>query len=332
MKGFQVRWHFVTASLALGHLAGNLAETYSRSGRSLKPRKVFRAIPMTLAIVGAIAKNHVIKSDTKMNIKLGILLPWSEYKDRSKYEKRLSKALELEYLSFQDQLFNINLESFKCLPEGAGILQKGRAKKGKFWPPIGTVNILVPMLGYRNLSILLLKKGELIGDTTPYGMSWLIKQLQDDTSGYTEQQLIKAVCAAGANLNEKALTPLVRNIPKEYQQDELSCLTAAISRGRKAYTNLISNWIKSEYDFPLDEVVISGGTSHTFKPELLRLFKEEKNVTPTFAKGLEQRVIQHFKAQVRGNAMPSRLADLYGFFYYLKPAPLPALRQSEGVR
>ena len=311
------------------YVVGELAKNERCAELCLEARKFIAAEPITLATVGAIAKRHLFANE--FSIKLGILLPWSEYQDRAKYEQYITDSLSC--FEFQGTEYRVTVDDFKCLPEGSGLFAKGRQQKQGRLVNVGEITILVVVVGYRNISLLFLEKGNLSrGYTADYGMSWMVERVKQRTSGYKDEQLIQAIAKAGPNINQKALDPLVDALPPRMRADELQCLTAAFTASRTEYVNVLAEWMQPKINVPINEVVASGGTFHSFKSELMPLLRELTKCTPSYGQGLEQRIIQQFGNGIRREALHSRLADVYGFFYLLKGGRLPALRgaDSEG--
>ncbi len=309
------------------YLVGELAKNQWCSEFSLEQRKLISAEPITLATIGAIAERHVLSSNLTASI--GILLPWSEYEDRSFYERYISESLSS--FQFQDTEYRVTVEQLRCLPEGAGLFARGRMVKNGLLPNIGEVNILVIMLGYRNSSLLFVERGNLSrGFTADFGMNWMVKRVKERTSGYKDEQLIEAISKAGNRVNQNALAPLVRNLPQRMRFDELKCLTEAISITRTEYVNLLKKWLQTKLNPRVDEVIISGGTFACFRKELVSEIKALTGCVPSSGQALEQRIIQLLGPKIRTHALHSRLADVYGFFYFLNGRRLPALN-SGGV-
>ena len=304
-------------------LVGRLAREY-HGELSLDERKLFAAEPTTLAIVGSIAKTYHL--DSEFNIKLGILLPWGEYIDRKKYKEYIADSLSC--FEFQGTEYRVNVEEFKCLPEGAGVFSKGRQPTNGKLLNVKQANILVLMIGYRNSSLLFIERGTPTrGITADLGMSWMIERVKERTAGYKNEQLIRAVSAAGPSVNEKALEPFVTNFSERHRKADLACLSSAIKDARAQYVHRLKEWLRPRLDNSLHEVIASGGTYQAFRNELSPYIRSLTRCTPHAAQGLEQRIIQLLGPEIRRDALHTRLVDVYGFFYFLKGVPLPQLQQ-----
>ena len=320
------------------YLVGDLAKSERRSEMSLSRRKLVYALPTTLAIVGAVVqKEFIFKQD--IPLVLGILLPFSEYQDRNKYQKYITQSLSS--FNFKGDNYAFSVERFTCRPEGAGIFAKGRDLNKLRHTSITNINILVVIIGYRNVSSLFIEKGNLAkGRTADFGMNYVIELMKNLTSGYKDDQLleiiIKGLKGTGEEdeVNTSALEPLVKNLPAQMQQDELNCLAQAVLDSRHNYLNILSEWIEQlVIGTKVDEVLVSGGTFHTFRKQLTPLLRTITGCMPGYGLNLEQRVNQEFTCSViKKLGLSSRLVDAYGFFLWLTGQPLPKLKKSQGKK
>ena len=91
-------------------------------------RKYENALYKVLAAIGVILSKHNVKpkrrknassQSLKVNLYIGLLLPWNEYNDRKRFQEQLE--LMLRSLKFRGQSWNVNLSAFECRPEGGGL-------------------------------------------------------------------------------------------------------------------------------------------------------------------------------------------------------------------
>ena len=120
--------------------------------------KIDSAIPLTLSILGAVA--HKRDLPEKFSVSLGIVLPFSEFRDREKFASILTR--HLSGFTYRGTEYQVELKKFTALPEGGGLLARGRVpKRGQLLTPTLKINLAVLMLGYRNASLLVMEKGQL---------------------------------------------------------------------------------------------------------------------------------------------------------------------------
>lgn len=284
---------------------GFLARKRFNADLQLQRRKFELALPKVLAIVGAIAEKHDLPNNSSIN--LGILLPWGEFQDRALFKEVVTEALA--NYKFKEKPKSFAVDTFMCLPEGGGILTRGRAPGSS----IRDQSIAVIMLGYRDTSILLVERGEMRqGKTEPLGFSKMIESVITQTSGLNANQLVSTICKAGKKINTKALEELI-SVDAAYKDHELSTIKSAVANGRKEYWMLLSNWLKLQIPRETDEIIIGGGTANYFRFELNQLFSGK---TVNWCDSLESQITTNF-SQVTSKSLQYRLTDVYGLFFYL---------------
>ncbi|MHC5917545.1 MAG: ParM/StbA family protein, partial [Nostoc sp.] len=188
---------------------GFLARKRFHADLQLQKRKFELALPKVLAMVGAIAEKHDLENGS--SIHLGILLPWGEYQDRVLFQELVTTALSKYKFKGHSKAFSMEL--FLCLPEGGGILTRGRSPGSD----LKEQTLAVVMLGYRDTSILLIDRGEMSkGKTDSLGFSKMVESVKSQTSGLDLEQLTAAICKAGKNSSHKALGELALNVDSVY--------------------------------------------------------------------------------------------------------------------
>ncbi len=307
--------------LAVGFLARRQFNTV----HCLNALKVDSAIPLTLAMVGAIAQTKELGHECSLT--LGVVLPWSEYKDREKLETALKESLAS--FIYRGEEYKVTLEKFSAFPEGAGLLARGRtAKKGQLLPRLSEINLAVLMVGYRNASLLVVERGQLTtGLTSDLGFSQMISKVKTLTSGQTEEVLLPAICSA-REVSERTLDRLVRSQRQELREVEKQEIKEAIADAKQEYIATLSNWINQQIppQVKLDEFLVGGGTAKYLKPELTQLLKLYSSQI-NWVRALEKRVEQAFYTAVARDYLAPRLTDVYGLFYKLLDKPLPRLKE-----
>jgi hypothetical protein len=285
---------------------GDLALRF-KAGLQLEKRKFELALIKTLVIMGVISQLHNLPNGTSFN--LAAVLPFGEFSDRELLKQILRDTLKSFRFCGVEKSFLLN--KFICLPEGAGVLFQGRQEGGNFQD----LNLMVLMLGYRDVSILHVNKGEMSrGESQLLGFTNFVNLVAEKTSIRDQQKLTTAICKAGQHVNSKALLPLVQNVGEQYKEYELNRIQKAIREARTQYWLMLSEWLKLQIPSDIEEVIIAGGTAQYFKPELNVMLKFTKTV---WCDQLEKRIRATFPTQIKANSLEYRLADVYGIFFYL---------------
>jgi hypothetical protein len=273
----------------------------------LKKLKLELAIPKILAIVGAISEKHELPNGTPIN--LGIFVPCGEYQKRYSFKQQITEALA--NFNFRGKEKTFQLENFICLPEGGGVLTRGRAPGASLKNEI----ICVVMAGFRDVSILPVERGDFGGGyTESRGMANMISAVKNRTAIQDTHKLIAAISKAGKNVNPRALIPLVEHVADAYKQEELSNIRQTILEAREEYWLSLSQWLRLYVPREADEIILSGGTAQYFRQELNMLFSHSKT---NWCEDLERQINNAFGAQITARSLQYRLTDVYGLFFYL---------------
>ncbi len=289
---------------AVGFLAQKFYGTWG-----LLELKYQRALYKVLAMVGALALSKKLPSRFKLS--LGLLLPYGEYTDRFRFHSAVKKALS--NYRFKGSQFNVELVNFECLPEGAGLLLRGR-ETGE---SLTNQKILVIMIGFRNSSFLVIERGEITrGWTTPLGFIRILEKVKSMTSGYRDRDLIEAICSAGKNVKVSSFSHLISSRTKQLRKQELDEIVLAVKTAREEYWQILLNSIASEIPniSAFDEVILGGGTAYYFRDYLQGLFDKTKL---NWCNHLEQRIAKFIGADWSNKSLQYRLTDVYAFFFYL---------------
>jgi hypothetical protein len=285
---------------------GFLARKRFHADLQLQKRKFELALPKVLAMVGAIADKHDLENGS--SIHLGILLPWGEYQDRVLFQELVTTALSKYKFKGRSKAFS--LELFLCLPEGGGILTRGRTPGSD----LKEKSFAVVMLGYRDTSILLIERGEMSkGKTEPLGFSKMVESVKRQTSGLDLDHLTTIICKAGKSSSHKALEELASDLDPIYREHEVSKIRKAVTNSRQEYWMMLSNWLKLQVPRDVDEVIISGGTAHYFQSQLNNLFSFSNL---NWCEILETQLMNSFPQAV-SKSLNHRLTDVYGLFFFL---------------
>ena len=257
------------------HAVGFVASNY-RATVSIKKLKQSSLPFKILAAVGAIAKREKLGNNFKL--KLGILLPYSEYRLEHDWSTELKTALSSFY--FQDQLFKVKLSSFHCKPEGYGIAKfTNRCESADYFH---FSNTAVVMLGYRNTSCLFFRRGTVSkpeSGTTDLGFYTLLDKLIDRVPSLTRSDILKAIYCkykesygrvgnnqtyfsyeeSNAAIN---FASLVTSTTSSSAEQELSKIKNAYDVSLKEYWSLLKNWLEETLPraSEIDAFVLGGGS------------------------------------------------------------------------
>ncbi len=296
---------------------GQLARKRFSASLQLKKLKFELALPKVLAIVGALAEKYDLPNGAV--IRLGILFPCGEYQKRAAFKQLLTEALA--NFRFRGKECSFVLDIFICLPEGGGVLTRGRAPGSSLKDQI----VYVVMIGFRDVSILPVERGDMNnGYTEPRGMSNMIQAIKNGTGVLDTHKLLTAICKAGKGVNPKTLAELVENVAPAYKDGEISLIRQAIIEAREEYWMMLSQWLRLQVPREADEIILAGGTANYFRPELNALFPHSQI---NWCEELEKQLNNSFATQIAAKSLQYRLTDVYGLFFYL----CGTTKQSKGV-
>jgi hypothetical protein len=282
---------------AVGYLARS---TYSATP-GLKPRKYELALYKTLAAIWAIKQKF--KLPESFDISLALLLPPGEFEDSALLKPMLRDALT----EFETPTGKVNakLIGYECFPEGGGIYAMYCKNTGE---AIRRKVIALLMLGYRNASVIISRRGILNrGKTTNLGMAKMVDLVIERTSGLVSEELVKAIAVAGDEPKPQHFHHLC--VSNNHRDAEIEKIIYAVNSSRAEYAIALTNWLKEVLPSrnELDEVIICGGTADYLREELDTVFP----ATP---------VIWHGGVEIPSNLneqwLGCRLADVWALSVY----------------
>lgn len=289
------------------YAVGSMASDYFYGSDKIKTLKFEMAIYKIVAMVGAIGA--IKQFPKKFTLSLGVLLPYCEYADRKLLKELLSEVLS--EFSFRGTLYQVKLVSFNCLPEGSGLLMRGLEPRSA----LKEKNILVLMVGYRNASVLVIKRGVMEQmQTTELGFIRFLEMLERATSGVKSSELVGPVCAAGHKINRTPLKSLLKTTDSSLQGTELKLLMKEIKNASGQYWLQLTDWLKSRQFSNLDQVVLAGGTSRYYQPQLEKWFRP---LPVTWGEELEASASKVLAEQGQQLNLSWRMTDIYGYFFYM---------------
>lgn len=304
------------------YVLGELARHRFRVESHLGEPKYNKAVCQCLAIIGsAIQRENQIPS----SLNLATLLPFDEFQYKERFQEQVRSALES--FTFRGKEYSVKLDKFACLPEGSGLYLRGR--QGNRIGKIGNyqdMTIAIVMMGYRNISLLVMDKGvPKVKETTFTGFAQMIKLIKERVPVVNEQGLIRAMLQSTPRRRRTAYNRIAVANDKEIRVKEVEELQLAIQDTRKEYLEVITNFLDVNLKrFLVNEFVIGGGTANYFRRDLRR-YCESMTDKISWAENIERMIVAHFEEKVERESMEYRLCDVYGLLYYLLGKPLPKI-------
>jgi hypothetical protein len=245
---------------------GYLARTIYNATPGLKPRKYELAVYKTLAVVWTIKQKFKLLESFQLS--LALLLPPGEFEDSALLKPMLKDALE--EFDTPTGIVQVNLIGYECFPEAGGIYAMYCKNTGE---AIRRKVIALVMLGYRNASIILSRRGILNrGKTVNLGMARMVDLVMEGTSGYEAEELLGAIIASGSEPKAHHFYSLCN--PKIDFDKQIEKIILAVNSARAEYANSLANWLKEvlPQKNELDEVIICGGTADYLRDDLDAIF------------------------------------------------------------
>jgi hypothetical protein len=284
------------------YAVGYLAKSRFLASTRLSQLKYEQGLYKTLAAIWVFQQKWQLSKQLK--VALACLLPPGEWKDSQRFQQRLSEAA----VSFEtpDGVLEVEITHFNCKPEGAGIFMMHRAKRGE--NNLQRLVSAVVMLGYRNASVMLSRRGE-VGEfvTSPLGFIQLVKGVMRRTSGYQEDYLAQQVAIAGDTIREQPLRKLIRSSDSRSQEEEMRLLRQSIQEARGEYVTQLKTWLTELLPKELDEVIVCGGTADYLCSELQEYWQNYQIFWHAEIKIPEQLLTA---------SLGNRLADVWSLFCY----------------
>ncbi len=207
-----------------------------------------------------VMKNHWSQQLGKLRIRVDIacVLPPGEYQEKTQFEANVRDALKK--FGTPDSYLTIACRNFYCFPEGFGVLSNFEFQWGKDF--LKTKEIAVIMLGHRNSSLMVCKRGRVSQfDSSELGFIQLVRKVIQRTAGFDETTLSSAIAQAGYEINPAPLEKVLRHRDPRMREEELENLIEAISISRQEFVILLQEWIEKMLPSTVTEVVLCGGTA-----------------------------------------------------------------------
>ena len=330
------------------YLVGRLAREY-RASTSIKSLKYESIVPKILSVVGAIAVKEKLSERIKLD--LALLLPLGESSNNIELERELAESIR--EFKFQGKTYEVDLQRYRCQPEGYGIAS--HLLKICSIETVQAQTFAVLMFGYRNTSLLLFKNGTLSFDgseTTSLGFYNFSDRIIKKTSGLTREDIQSAIYTCRENiinhktaLGEERLTTkivveeLVKSRDKQRAEFEKARIEAAINNSQIEYWQLLEGWLEEVLPTQrqLDRLIYTGGTSGFFRQELNDYLsaKYSEDVEVSSTEELERELQLELKlSKISSNRfkrqqLPLRFADAWGLFVDFARYTLASLLTSQ---
>ena len=318
------------------HAVGTVAKNY-RGTFGIKKLKQESLIFKVLATVGAIAQT--LNLETRFQLELGVLLPYSEYAKGKESKEKLEEALS-NFL-FQTKKLNVKLTRFAVLPEGYGIARNH--SKNDYLNGFKEENTVVIMAGFRNTSCLFFRQGTFSkseSGTTDLGFYTVIDKLIEKVPGLTRSDFLKSLSSEykednwidrsydyeRVSINFSYLAKELKNMGSEECariSQEIEAIEKAYTLCLKEYCILLQNWLEETLpkQSDIDTLIFAGGSydllsdwwsSYLINSEIRVL---ENQMESNLTRQLFHSDRTGLKGFVKDN-LASRFADAWGFFLH----------------
>ena len=262
-------------------VVGDLAREFDPEDRTSE-QKYENALYKVAAAIGVIVERLKLKlGKKKLEVHLGVLIPWDEYNDRSIFEERLRKVLA--GFEFRGVSLFCSIGSILVRPEGGGVAATYIRQHGKEW--LHDKQVAVLMFGHRNVTALYFDGGKLSGDSPLLGFSNFLDDVIERKSLDREllsNAVMDTIAAAYNDTRPKnqnvnlypdwgkyaPIKGLAKAKDVELNQRECKLIVDAITVATKEYWEKIEKWLGKTIPSAVDVVIISGGAGEFLQPDL----------------------------------------------------------------
>jgi hypothetical protein len=262
-------------------VVGDLAREFDPEDRTSE-QKYENALYKVAAAIGVIvSKLKLNLGKKKLEIHLGVLIPWDEYNDRSIFEERLKKILA--GFEFRGVSLFCSIGSILVRPEGGGVAATYIRQNGTDW--LHEKKIAVLMFGHRNVTALYFDRGKLSGDSPLLGFTNFLSAVIERKSVDREllSNAVMDTIAQAYNDTRPAnkyhncypewgkyspIQGLARAKDVELNERECKLIVDAIAVATKEYWEKIEKWLGKTIPNAVDVVIISGGAGEFLQPDL----------------------------------------------------------------
>ena len=251
------------------YVLGTLARHQFRGISQLKELKYELAVPK---VCGAIwLAKEKLGLGNNVSVYLNILLPPGETQDKVQLETRLKEV----FTGFETPAgkMRVKMAYYNVASEGSGIFFYRRRTLG------GTIpTSMFVMVGYRNASAFIVRDGvPSRGITSDLGMSWLVNNFVDKTSGLSpdDTSIVEVLVEAGASCNSQVLQKLSRKRKPDEIKADGDSMSKALLLARDEYWRAMARWLRSRIEDDVCELIFCGGTADYIRLEIDAYFKKQ---------------------------------------------------------
>lgn len=290
------------AYLQLGDQTYALAD--DAEGRPNKSTEMLRKSTLAkLRILGAIGELAHRFNNFRLSIDIGVALPFDEYiSDQHEVAKQLTST---HSFSYRGKLIELDLQTIKILPEGAGLVQ-WRKIQALQQGQVTQQSYVVVIVGHRDLTFLIFRQGK-----PPTGEPSGTTRL-----GYLEylQSISQGICKPDNPFLFDALMREADSVAFPDQPGKIFPLQERKQKSEAFYWEQVRHHLSDKFaslDIPNYEVLVGGGAAHTLlKPRLDTFFKSLPGASVNWLSEMGNEI-----CSVLGVVLASdqaRFADCYG--------------------
>jgi hypothetical protein len=266
-------------------VVGDLAREFDPEDRT-KEQKYENALYKVAAAIGVIVEKLKLKlGKKKLDVNLGVLIPWDEYNDRSIFEQRLRTILA--GFEWRGQSIACSIDKILIRPEGGGVAASYIRKNGNDW--LHEKKIAVLMFGHRNVTALCFDRGKLSGDSPLLGFTNFLDAVISRKS-LDPELLATAVMDTIALAYQKThpnhesynsypdwgeyqpIKDLAKAKDKDLRAEEVELITSAIEAAQTEYWEKIEKWMSKTIPKDVNAVILNGGVTKFLESDLESYF------------------------------------------------------------
>ena len=266
-------------------VVGDLAREFDPEDRTSE-QKYENALYKVAAAIGVIVERLKLRlGKKKLEVHLGVLIPWNEYNDRSIFEEQLRKILA--GFEFRGVSICCSIGSILVRPEGGGVAATYIRQNGIDW--LHDKKVAVLMFGHRNVTALSFDRGKLTGDSPLLGFSNFLDAVIERKSVDREllsNAVMDTIARAYKDTHPETeadncypewgqyspIKGLAKAKDVELKEQECKLIVDAIAVATKEYWEKIEKWLGKTIPSAVDIVIISGGAGEFLQPDLERYF------------------------------------------------------------
>jgi hypothetical protein len=234
---------------------GYLARSRFLGKERLAEAKVVTAAYKVLGMLWVASEK--LQLGSQFDASLSLLLPANEMHSKLALTERI-KEVAKNFVTPTGEI-QANISTIRCFPEGAGIFYLLAARMPN---ELRKSDIAIAMVGYRNASILVSRRGTLeVISTSDLGFHALVKEVSKRANNTYPEELVATVAAGG------------------WGGDKLNFeLSAAVSEAQPLYFGSLENWLRNSIPKSCDRLVFCGGTADYLKQKLEETFGKSFNL------------------------------------------------------